>query len=218
LALLEIERVQIYALLGPNGAGKTTTVEILEGYRRRDGGMVPVLGVDPGHERSLLKPRIGIVLQFTGVERYLTVRETIAMYSRCFPSPRRVDEVIHLVGLISLAGERVLRLSGGQQRPAGHGGGPGSRSRVAQTQSGRMKLSVHPGQVHLPRVSRCSTLGLVRSPSYNLCWRQPASRQAIRPCVREGWSFLFVPVSNDFFHTEEHLLPCIAPSQRCVAG
>jgi ABC-2 type transport system ATP-binding protein len=36
------------ALLGPNGAGKTTTVEILEGYRRRDGGEVTVLGTDPG--------------------------------------------------------------------------------------------------------------------------------------------------------------------------
>jgi ABC-2 type transport system ATP-binding protein len=113
---LDIERGHIFALLGPNGSGKTTTVEILEGYRTRDGGTVRVLGVDPGHERSLLKPRIGIVLQSTGVERYLTVRETIAMYSRCYPSPRPVDEVIHLVGLTGKAAERVLRLSGGQQR------------------------------------------------------------------------------------------------------
>jgi len=113
---LDIERGHIFALLGPNGSGKTTTVEILEGYRRRDSGTVRVLGVDPGHERSLLKPRIGIVLQSTGVERYLTVRETITMYSRCYPSPRPVDEVIHLVGLTGKAGERVLRLSGGQQR------------------------------------------------------------------------------------------------------
>jgi ABC-2 type transport system ATP-binding protein len=35
---LRVERGEIFALLGPNGAGKTTTVEILEGYRRRDGG------------------------------------------------------------------------------------------------------------------------------------------------------------------------------------
>ena len=37
---LTVERGQIFALLGPNGAGKTTTVEILEGYRSRDGGTV----------------------------------------------------------------------------------------------------------------------------------------------------------------------------------
>src|SRR5256885_15395136 len=38
---------EIFALLGPNGAGKTTTIEILEGYRRADGGTVSVLGRDP---------------------------------------------------------------------------------------------------------------------------------------------------------------------------
>ena len=44
----DITRGEVFALLGPNGAGKTTTVEILEGYRRRDGGEVPVLGRGPG--------------------------------------------------------------------------------------------------------------------------------------------------------------------------
>jgi ABC-2 type transport system ATP-binding protein len=86
---LDIERGEIFALLGPNGAGKTTTVEILEGYRRRDGGTVRVLGFDSGHGRMLLKPHVDIVLQSTGVEQYLTVRETIVMYSRCYPSGGR---------------------------------------------------------------------------------------------------------------------------------
>ena len=45
---LRIGTGEVFALLGPNGAGKTTTVEILEGYRRRDGGDVAVLGLDPG--------------------------------------------------------------------------------------------------------------------------------------------------------------------------
>ena len=60
---LTIERGEIFALLGPNGAGKTTTVEILEGYRRRDGGTVTVLGIDPDPQPQALKSRIGIVLQ-----------------------------------------------------------------------------------------------------------------------------------------------------------
>ena len=47
---LDIRRGEIFALLGPNGAGKTTTVEVLEGYRRRDGGDVRVLGVDTGEQ------------------------------------------------------------------------------------------------------------------------------------------------------------------------
>jgi len=113
---LSIQQGEIFALLGPNGAGKTTTVEILEGYRARDGGEVAVLGEDPGHHRGRLKSRIGIVLQSTGVDRYLTVAETIAMFAGYYPHPRPVDEVIHLVGLDAKRNERVLKLSGGQQR------------------------------------------------------------------------------------------------------
>src|SRR4030095_8293358 len=77
----ELRTGEVFGLLGPNGAGKTTTVEILEGYRQRDGGEVRVLGVDPERDRRRLKSRLGIVLQSTGVDPYLTVRETIAMYA-----------------------------------------------------------------------------------------------------------------------------------------
>ena len=113
---LTVERGQIFALLGPNGAGKTTTVEILEGYRSRDGGTVKVLGYDPGRQRQPLKSQIGIVLQSTGVDRYLTVSETVTMYAGFYPHPRPVDEVIDLVGLTAKRNTRVLKLSGGQQR------------------------------------------------------------------------------------------------------
>ena len=44
---LRVRRGEIFTFLGPNGAGKTTTVEILEGHRRRTGGEVRVLGIDP---------------------------------------------------------------------------------------------------------------------------------------------------------------------------
>jgi ABC-2 type transport system ATP-binding protein len=113
---LEINRGEIFALLGPNGAGKTTTVEILEGYRQRDGGSVRVLGLDPARERDKLKPQIGVVLQSTGVEPYLTVRESVTMYAGFYPHPRPVDEVIDLVGLTPQRDQRVAQMSGGQQR------------------------------------------------------------------------------------------------------
>jgi len=113
---LTIGHGEIFALLGPNGAGKTTTVEILEGYRARDGGEVTVLGYDPGHERTQLKGHIGIVLQSTAVEQYLTVAETLTMYAQMYQHPRPVDEVIGLVGLGDKQGARVIQLSGGMQR------------------------------------------------------------------------------------------------------
>jgi ABC-2 type transport system ATP-binding protein len=113
---LTIARGEVFALLGPNGAGKTTTVEILEGYRSRDAGEVLVLGRDPAKEARQLKRHIGIVLQSTGVERFLTVAETITLYARYYPHPRPVDEVVELVGLAEKRNARVLKLSGGQQR------------------------------------------------------------------------------------------------------
>ncbi len=113
---LEIRRGEIFALLGPNGAGKTTIVEILEGFRRRDEGEVRVLDIDPDRQPIALKVRIGIVLQSTGVDRYLGVAETVTMYSNYYPHPRPVGEILELVGLEAKRDERVLRLSGGQQR------------------------------------------------------------------------------------------------------
>ena len=113
---LDIHPGEIFALLGQNGAGKTTTIEILEGYRRRDSGEVLVLGHDPGRERAKIKPRVGIVLQKTGVDRYLTVAETIQLFASYYPRPRPVDEVIDLVGLDAKRGARVTTLSGGQLR------------------------------------------------------------------------------------------------------
>jgi ABC-2 type transport system ATP-binding protein len=113
---LTVEQGEVFALLGPNGAGKTTTVEILEGYRQRTGGEASVLGRDPAKLDRATKARIGIVLQSTGVDPFLTVRETIDMYRGYYPHPRPVDEVIEVVGLKEKRDARVNKLSGGQQR------------------------------------------------------------------------------------------------------
>ena len=112
----EVAEGEVFSLLGPNGAGKTTTVEILEGYRKRDGGTVAVLGRDPAGNERELKERIGIVLQQTGVEEFLTVRETIDMYRGYYPHPRPADEVIEVIGLKEKADSRITKLSGGQKR------------------------------------------------------------------------------------------------------
>lgn len=107
---------EVFALLGPNGAGKTTTVEILEGFRGRDGGRASVLGFDPATGSRRLKEQLGIVLQTSGVDPYLTVAETIEMFRGYYPKPRSLDEVIQLVGLEDKRNSRVNRLSGGQKR------------------------------------------------------------------------------------------------------
>lgn len=107
---------EVFALLGPNGAGKTTILEILEGFRRRTTGEVNVLGVDPSAGGRGLRERVGIVLQDTAVEPYLTVREVLERNAAYYPTPRPVDEVISLVGLVDKREARIKTLSGGQQR------------------------------------------------------------------------------------------------------
>ena len=111
-----VETGEVFALLGPNGAGKTTTVEILEGYRRRTGGDVRVLGEDPERGGRGFKARIGIVLQSSDVYHLLSVREIVELFAGYYPRRRPAGEVIELVGLAEKREARVRTLSGGQRR------------------------------------------------------------------------------------------------------
>ncbi|HET7053524.1 MAG TPA: ABC transporter ATP-binding protein [Solirubrobacterales bacterium] len=113
---LEVQAGEVFAFLGPNGAGKTTTVEILEGYRKRSGGDVRVLGEDPEHADRRWRERIGIVLQSCRLDPYLTVHESLALYAGYYAAPRPIEETIELIGLGDKADARASSLSGGQQR------------------------------------------------------------------------------------------------------
>ena len=111
-----IEAGEVFGLLGPNGAGKTTTVEILEGYRKRDAGLVEVLGTDPQKASPAWHEQIGVMLQSSSLYPNLTVRESLRVFAGYYSRPRDPDEVVELVGLTEKRDVRVRRLSGGQQR------------------------------------------------------------------------------------------------------
>ena len=113
---LEVTHGEILAFLGPNGAGKTTTAEILEGFRKRTGGDVRVLGADPWQAGPQWRARIGVVLQTNAPERLLTVRECLDMYAGYYPHPLPVARALELTGLAEKAASRCDQLSGGQQR------------------------------------------------------------------------------------------------------
>jgi ABC-2 type transport system ATP-binding protein len=112
----EIGAGEVFGLLGPNGAGKTTTVEILEGYRDRDGGDVEVLGEDPQRTGTAWRQRIGVVLQSSSLYANLTPRESLRLFAGYYARPRDVEEVIEIVGLAEKADSRARTLSGGQKR------------------------------------------------------------------------------------------------------
>ena len=113
---LTVEEGEVFALLGPNGAGKTTTVEILEGHRARTSGEVSVLGEDPAAAGREFRERIGVVLQSSGMDKELTVRESVELYAAMYPRRNPTDRIIEIVGLEEKADARIKTLSGGQRR------------------------------------------------------------------------------------------------------
>lgn len=121
---LEVPRGQVVALLGPNGAGKTTTVEILEGFRRRSGGDVQVLGHDPATAPEAWRSRVGVVLQSWRDHGTWKVRDLLTVMGQYYASystetvhrPWAAEELLERVGLGAHAASRIDRLSGGQRR------------------------------------------------------------------------------------------------------
>jgi ABC-2 type transport system ATP-binding protein len=113
---LSVHRGELLALLGPNGAGKTTLVEIIEGYRRADGGRVRVLGRDPWRPGSDLRARLGLMLQEGGVDPRVRPLEALRLYASFYRAPRDPAEVLETVGLARAAGTSYRRLSGGERQ------------------------------------------------------------------------------------------------------
>jgi ABC-2 type transport system ATP-binding protein len=107
---------EVFGLLGPNGAGKTTTVEILEGYRRADGGEVRVLGLDPWREGASLRPRMGVMLQEGGLYPGVRPLEALELFASYYERPDDPMRLLQLVGLEDARHTLVRRMSGGQQQ------------------------------------------------------------------------------------------------------
>ena len=118
---LSVARGELVAILGPNGAGKTTTVEIIEGYRRADGGQVRVLGLDPATGGPALRARVGLMLQGGGIDPRARPRETLRQYGRFHAEARDPEELLRLLGLENVATTRYRRLSGGERQRLGFG-------------------------------------------------------------------------------------------------
>ncbi|MEZ5169613.1 MAG: ABC transporter ATP-binding protein [Acidimicrobiia bacterium] len=111
-----VETGEVFGLLGPNGAGKTTTVEILEGYRRPDGGSVEVLGLDPAAEGTDLRARIGVMLQEGGLYPGLRPLEMLELFAAYYPDPDDPERLLDVVGLTDRNATTARRLSGGESQ------------------------------------------------------------------------------------------------------
>lgn len=112
-----VHRGEFFGLLGPNGAGKTTLIEIMEGLREADGGVVEVLGQAPWPRDPALLPRLGVQTQSSAFFVRLTAYEHLKTVAALYGAERAaVDRTLALVGLTEQAAVRVEDLSGGQRQ------------------------------------------------------------------------------------------------------
>ncbi|MCW2843718.1 MAG: transporter [Nocardioides sp.] len=111
----EVAEGEFFGILGPNGAGKTTILEMIEGLRKPDAGVVTVLGERVWPRNPALLPRIGVQLQASSFFERLTAREQIHTFAALYDvSGARADGWLERVGLVDKASTRVGDLSGGQ--------------------------------------------------------------------------------------------------------
>jgi ABC-2 type transport system ATP-binding protein len=112
----EVQEGEVFGLLGPNGAGKTSTVEILEGLRPPDGGIVSVCGLDPQTPGDAFKQEIGAVLQATALPDKLRVGEAVSMFASFYKRRRDPAALLRRFGLEEKRNTFYSQLSGGQKQ------------------------------------------------------------------------------------------------------
>ena len=117
----EVKKGEIFGLLGPNGAGKSTTILMLTTLLQVTGGQAKILGLDVVKEDRLVREKIGVALQDTGIDNLLTGRELFFTTARLWgfskkDSETRTNELLELVGLTEEADRRVKTYSGGMKR------------------------------------------------------------------------------------------------------
>lgn len=102
-----------FGLLGPNGAGKTTTIEMMEGIIKPTSGEITYSGKTIDNQ---YRHEVGIQFQHTAIQDFLTVKETLEMFSKFFNKTIPVEELIETCSLESILNRDTRKLSGGQRQ------------------------------------------------------------------------------------------------------
>lgn len=116
-----IDEGETFGLLGPNGAGKTTSISMVAGLIETDGGSVTVADepISTGSTRG--RSAIGLVPQDLAVYPDLNGHENLVFFGHLYGMSgdsllERVDEVLHVVGLVDRKDDLVKEYSGGMKR------------------------------------------------------------------------------------------------------
>ena len=115
----EVRPGVVTGFLGPNGSGKSTTMRMVMGLDRPDSGTVTIGGRHFGELRWPLR-EVGALLEAKALHPGRTAYDHLLSMAQTNAVPRaRVDEVLELVGLESVARRRVGKYSLGMSQRLG---------------------------------------------------------------------------------------------------
>jgi ABC-2 type transport system ATP-binding protein len=114
-----VEPGRVTGFLGPNGAGKSTTMRLVLGLDRPTAGRATINGRPlADHDRPL--EQVGALLEARAIHPGRTARNHLrAIAATAGIADRRVDDVIDLAGLVSVANKRVGTFSLGMGQRLG---------------------------------------------------------------------------------------------------
>jgi amino acid adenylation domain-containing protein len=102
-----------FGLLGPNGAGKSTSLEMMEGIIKPSGGQIYFRGAPIGKE---YRKHIGIQFQHTALPDLLTVKESLQLFQKLYPTCLPIEDIIEACSLQDYLNRDNRKLSGGQRQ------------------------------------------------------------------------------------------------------
>jgi ABC-2 type transport system ATP-binding protein len=113
---------EVYGLLGPNGSGKSTTLKILLGLVTPNQGRAMIFGQDSRDYHS--RRDVGFLPENPYFYKFLTAAETLRFYGKVCGMGgtilnKRIDELIHLVGLEDARDRRIGGFSKGMLQRIG---------------------------------------------------------------------------------------------------
>ncbi|MTD58672.1 ABC transporter ATP-binding protein [Amycolatopsis pithecellobii] len=117
-----VEPGQVTGFLGPNGAGKSTTMRMILGLDNPTSGQVRI-GGKRYHDLKQPLRTVGALLEAKWVHPNRSARSHLAWMAKSNKIPaRRVDEVLDIVGLSSVANKRAGGFSLGMSQRLGIAG------------------------------------------------------------------------------------------------
>lgn len=116
-----VKEGEFFGFLGPNGAGKSTVIKILTTLLKKTSGKVTIAGHDIEKDASAVRRIIGVQSQETTVDGDLTGRENLMLQGHFYKMKgielkNRVDELLTLIELRTVAEKRARNYSGGMKK------------------------------------------------------------------------------------------------------